>query len=218
MKKREVLVDTVFLEKLSNGGKDIDTFKKVMTDVEYHPVVHPYIAANELDMHSYFDKLVNEKFIRVAEYSEFLKDNADRELYESYFVDLHHKMREYLEAAGGKKQLERLVIPPKQTVFSYRKAAMSLGDVHMILMAFFMKIPVVLTEDSDIALLRTIAKSKMASDTYSLGIYSAVDVLTMIAQKKDTTFSKQELLDVVKTIGAKKHLSEVKQQWNCHHS
>lgn len=217
MKKREVLVDTVFLGKLSNDGRNVETFKKIMSDLGYSPVVHPYIAANELDMYSYFDKLVDEKFIRVADYSEFLKDEEDQELYESYFIDIHNKMREYLEAVGGKKQLERLVLPPNQTVFSYRKAAMSLGDVHMILMAFFMKMPVILTEDSDIALLRTITKSKMSSDAYSLGIYSAVDLLTMIAKKEDTVFLKQELLDVVKAIGEKKHLSEVKQLWNSHH-
>ena len=217
MKKREVLIDTVFLGKLSNDGKNLEIFKKIMSDLEYRPVVHPYIANNELDMYPYFNRLVDEGVIRVAEYSEFLYDEEDREIYESYFIDIHNKMREYLEAAGGKKQLEKLVLPNNQTVFSYRKASMSLGDVHMILMAFFMKLPIILTEDSDIDLLRTITKSKMSSDAYSLGIYSAIDVLIMIAQKEDTVFSKQELIDVVKAIGERKHLSEVKQQWNCHH-
>ena len=55
MNKKEVLVDTVFLEKLSCDGKNLETFKKVLSDLEYKPVVHPYIATNELDMHSYFD-------------------------------------------------------------------------------------------------------------------------------------------------------------------
>ena len=40
MNKKEVLVDTVFLEKLSCDGKNLDTFKKVLSDLDFKPVVH----------------------------------------------------------------------------------------------------------------------------------------------------------------------------------
>lgn len=217
MNKKEVLVDTVFLEKLSCNGKNLETFKKVLSDLEYKPIVHPYIAANELDMHSYFDRLVAEGFIRVAKYSDFLCDDDDRALYESYFIDIHNTLREYLEAAGKKKQLEKLVLPTGQDVFTYRKAAMSLGDVHMILMAFFTRMPIILTEDSDIDVLRSITKRKMGSETYALEIYSAVDVLIMIAEKEETIFEKNDLVDIVKSIGERRHQSDIKQAWNRMH-
>lgn len=217
MNKKEVLVDTVFLEKLSCDGKNLETFKKVLSDLEYKPVVHPYIAANELDMHSYFDKLVAEGFVRVANYNEFLNDDDDKELYKSYFIDIHNTLREYLEAAGGKKQLEKLVLPAGQDVFTYRKAAMSLGDVHMILMAFFTKMPIILTEDSDIDILRSITKRKMGSETYTLNIYNAVDLLIMIAEKGKSVFEKSDLVDIVKSIGERKHQSDIKQAWNGTH-
>lgn len=139
MSKKEVLVDTVFLEKLSCDGKNLETFKKVLSDLKYKPVIHPYIAANELDMYSYFDQLVAEGFVRIADYNEFLKDDEDKALYELYFIDIHNTLRENLETAGGKKQLPKLVLPARQSVFTYRKASMSLGDVHMILMAFLLE-------------------------------------------------------------------------------
>lgn len=217
MNKKEVLVDTVFLEKLSCDGENLEIFKKVLSDLEYKPVVHPYIAANELDVCSYFDRLVKEGFVRVAQYSDFLCDDEDRELYASYFIDIHNTLRKYLEAAGGKKQLEKLVLPPGQDVFTYRKAAMSLGDVHMILMAFFTRMPVILTEDSDIDILRSITKRKMGSETYALDIYSAVDLLIMIAEKEDSVFDKNDLVDIVKSIGERRHQSDVKQAWNKTH-
>lgn len=217
MNKKEVIVDTVFLEKLSCDGKNLETFKKVLSDLDYKPVVHPYIAANELDMHSYFDKLVAEGFVRVADYDEFLCDDEDKTLYESYFVDIHNTLRENLEARGGKKQLEKLVLPPGQTVFTYRKALMSLGDVHMILMAFFAGMPIILTEDSDIDVLRSITKRKMGSERYTLNIYSAVDLLIMIAEKEETVFEKSELVNIVKSIGERVHQSDVKQAWNRTH-
>lgn len=217
MSKKEVLVDTVFLQKLSCNGKDVDTFKKVLDDLEFCPVVHPYIAANELDMHSYFHKLVSDGFVRVASYKEFLCDDDDKVFYESYFLDLHNMLREHLDAVGGKKRLDKLVLPQGQTVFTYRRAAMSLGDVHMMLMAFFTKMPVILTEDDDINLLRSIAKRKISSESYTLDIYSTVDLLKMIAGKSDTTFSKDDLVRIVKSIGERAHQSEVKQTWNSTH-
>lgn len=217
MNKKEVIVDTVFLEKLSCDGKNLETFKKVLSDLDYEPVVHPYIAANELDMHSYFDKLVAERFVRVADYNEFLCDDEDKALYESYFVDIHNTLREYLEAKGGKKQLEKLVLPAGQTVFTYRKASMSLGDVHMILMAFFAGMPIILTEDSDIDMLRSITKRKMGSERYTLNIYSAVDLLIMIAEKAETIFEKSDLVNIVKSIGERVRQSDVKQAWNRTH-
>lgn len=214
MNKKEVLVDTVFLEKLSDDGKNVDIFKKVLSALEFKPVVHPYIADNELDMHSYFDKLVDEGFVRVANYDEFLKDDYDKKLYEAYFIEIHDTLREYLEAAGGKKQLEKLVLPVGQDIFTYRKAAMSLGDVHMILMAFFNRMPIILTEDSDIHILRSITKRKMGSETYTLNIYNAVDLLIMIAENSESVFKKNDLVDIVKSIGERKHLSDIKQAWN----
>lgn len=217
MNKKEVLVDTAFLEKLSCDGKNLETFKKVLSDLEYKPVVHPYIAANELDMHPYFDKLVAEGFVRVAQYTDFLCDDEDRTLYESYFIDIHNSLREYLEAAGGKKQLVQLVLPTGQDVFTYRKAAMSLGDVHIILMAFFTRMPIILTEDSDIDILRSITRRKMGSEKYALNIYSAVDLLTMIAEKEESIFKKNELVDIAKSIGERKHQSDIKQAWNRTH-
>ena len=94
---------------------------------------------------------------------------------------------------------------------------MSLGDVHMILMAFFTGMPIILTEDSDIDVLRSITKRKMGSETYALEIYSAVDVLIMIAEKEETIFEKNDLVDIVKSIGERRHQSDIKQTWNRTH-
>lgn len=214
MNKRDVLVDTVFLLKLSQYGKEIETFKRILDDLDFSPVVHPYIANHELDMYPFFDALVKEGYIRVFDYDTFLPDEEDREYYEARFVEIHNEIREYLKASGGKKQLEKLALPSGQTVFTYRKAGMSLGDVHMILMAFFLKIPVILTEDSDIELLRGIARRRMGSASYQLDIINAVDVILLVAKKQQGSFSKKGLVEVVKGIGERGYQSKVKQAWS----
>lgn len=218
MSKKEVLVDTCFFNKLSNNGKNIETFKKVLVDLDYKPVVHPYIAEKELDVFPYFTKLLEEGFIRKAEYSEFIEDEDDVELYEQYFSQLYEEMREYLEIKESKKQIEKFVIPKGQTIYTYRRAGMSLGDVHMILMAFFMRLPIILSEDGDIEFLRSVAKRKISSDSYNLDIYNVIDLIMMIAQKEDTTFTKKELEKVMLEVKERARLSEVKQAWRESHS
>ena len=218
MSKKEAIVDTCFFNKLSNDGKNIEAFKKVLVDLDYKPVVHPYIAEKELDVFPHFNKLVEEGFIRKAEYSEFIEDEDDAELYEEYFPELYEEMREYLEIKGSKKQIEKLVIPKGQTIYTYRRAGMSLGDVHMILMVFFMRLPIILSEDGDIEFLRSVAKRKISSDSYNLDIYNVMDLIMMIAKKEDTTFSKKELEKVVLEVKERARLSEVKQVWNETHS
>ncbi|MBE5940686.1 MAG: hypothetical protein E7266_09865 [Lachnospiraceae bacterium] len=218
MIKKDVLVDTVFLNKLSEHGKDINTFKKILDELSFCPVVHPYIAENELDMFPYFHNLVKEGYIKIIDYSEFLSDEEDKEYYADNFIEIHDEIRRYLEANGGKKQLEKLCLPKRQTIFTYRKAGMSLGDVHMILMAFFLQIPIILTEDSDIELLRSITKRKMAREGYQLEILNSVDVMISIAIKKESSFSKKELEKLVKRIGDREHLSKVKTAWNSVHN
>ena len=218
MSKKEAIVDTCFFNKLSNDGKSIEIFKKVLVDLDYKPVVHPYIAEKELDVFPHFNKLVEEGFIRKAEYSEFIEDEDDAELYEQYFYELYEEMREYLEIKGSKKKIEKLVIPKGQTIYTYRRASMSLGDVHMILMAFFMRLPIIFSEDGDIEFLRSVAKRKISSDSYNLDIYNVMDLLMMIAQKDNTTFSKKELEKVVLEVKERSRLSEVKREWNRTHS
>lgn len=218
MSKKEAIVDTCFFNKLSNNGKNIEAFKKVLVDLEYKPVVHPYIAEKELDVFPQFNKLIEEGFIRKAEYSEFIEDEDDAELYEQYFPELYEEMREYLEIKGSKKRIEKLAIPKGQTIYTYRRAGMSLGDVHMILMAFFMRLPIILSEDGDIEFLRSVAKRKISSNSYNLDIYNVMDLIMMIAQKEDTTFSKKELEKVVLEVKERVRLSEVKQAWNETHS
>ena len=218
MSKKEAIVDTCFFNKLSNNGKNFESFKNVLVDLEYKPVVHPYIAVKELDVFPQFNKLIEEGFIRKAEYSEFIEDEDDAELYEQYFPELYEEMREYLEIKGSKKRIEKLAIPKGQTIYTYRRAGMSLGDVHMILMASFMRLPIILSEDGDIEFLRSVAKRKISSNSYNLDIYNVVDLIMMIAQKEDTTFSKKELEKVVLEVKERARLSEVKQAWNETHS
>ena len=95
---------------------------------------------------------------------------------------------------------------------------MSLGDVHMILMAFYTKIPIILTDDSDLELLRGLVHSHFDSDTYNLEILDTADVLMKIAILEETTLSKAKLVEILKRVGGRARKSELNTLWNENHS
>lgn len=132
MSKKEAIVDTCFFNKLSNDGKNIEAFKKVLVDLDYKPVVHPYIAEKELDVFPHFNKLVEEGFIRKAVMRlpiilsedgdiEFLRSVAKRKISsDSYNLDIYNVMDLIMMIAKkedttfSKKELGKVVLEVKE--------------------------------------------------------------------------------------------------------
>lgn len=218
MKKTEVVVDTCFLQKLSSEGKSVDNIKKVLAELEYIPVVHPYIFEHELSLHSYFIKLIDEGYIRVIKYNEFQKDESDKQSYEFYYDVLYEEMRLTLEAINSPKQVEKLCLHKGQTIYNTHKQGSSMGDVHMILMASYLQIPILLTEDGDIDMLRGIAKRRMSLGQYSLQILNGVQLIEEIAKKPNSTFTLKEIESILKAMGERGKVSSVKAIWRENHT
>lgn len=217
MGKTEVIVDTCFLQKLSSEGKSTDNIKKVLAELEYIPVVHPYIFEHELSLHSYFVRLVDEGYIRVIQYNEFQKDTSDKQSYEAYYYILYEDMRLALEALAGPKQIEKLSLHKGQTIYDTHKQGSSMGDVHMILMASYLQMPILLTEDSDIELLRDIAKRRMRLGRYSLQIFNGVQLIEKIAQKRDSSITAKEIEAILKGMKERGAVSDIKAVWRERH-
>ena len=218
MGKTEVIVDTCFLQKVSSEGKATDNIKKMLAELEYIPVVHPYIFEHELSLHSYLKRLVDEGYIRVIQYNEFQKDASDRQSYEAYYDILYEDMRLALEAMNSPKQVEKLCLHKGQTIYNTHKQGSSMGDVHMILMASYLQKPILLTEDSDIEMLRDIARKRMRLGQYSLQIFSAVELLEEIAQKQDSSISVKEIELILKAMGERNAVSSIKAVWRENHT
>lgn len=220
MRKTEVIVDTCFLQKLSSEGKAIDNVKRILTELEYIPVVHPYIYEHELSLYSYFVRLVKEKYIRVISYNEFQKDTADKQTYEDYYDVLYEEMILTLEAMNSPKQIEKLCLHKHkgQTIYNTHKQGSSMGDVHMILMASYLQMPILLTEDSDIEMLRDIAKRRMRLGQYSLQILNGIQLIEEIAKKQDASISIKEIESILKAMKKRDAISSIKRVWRENHT
>lgn len=218
MEKVKAIVDTCFLQKLSSGGKNTDNIKLVLDELNYVPVTHPYIAEHELALNAPLDRLVREGYIEVIGYDAFIRDDFEKQLYESYFAVLYEDLRKYLEAMNGPKQMKPLYFKQGQTIYNTHLQGSSMADVHMILMASFLRLPVLMTEDSDIGLLRTMSRKRMSLGDYSLQIYSTIDLLKELAQKEDGSLSKKELQRILNEMGERRRRSEITAIWNEAHN
>lgn len=217
MGKIEVIVDTCFLQKLSSEGKSTDNIKRVLDELKYIPVVHPYIFEHELSLHSYLVRLVDEGYIRVIQYKEFQKDASDKQSYEAYYEILYEDMRLALEALDGPKQIEKLCLHKGKNIYDTHKQGSSMGDVHMILMASYLQMPILLTEDSDIELLRDIAKRRMHLGQYSLQILNGIQLIEKIAQKRASSITVKEIEAILKGMKERGAVSDIKAMWRESH-
>lgn len=217
MEKTKVIVDTCFLQKLAPEEKHVGNVSKIIECLDFQPVAHPYVVEHEIKLKSYLMKLVNTGFIQKIEYDDFIKDDASRFLYESYFHDIYDALRKNLAAAGGAKQIEKLNIPSGETIYSIHRQGSSMADVHMILMAAFLRLPIILTEDSDIELLRVIAKKRLSLGDFTLHIYNAVDLVMQVAEKDTLPITKKELEQILACMGERSHRAELTNIWKEHH-
>lgn len=215
MSKPEALVDTCFLQKFSKEGKNVELLKKILENMDFKPVIHPYLCEHELSMYSYVKELEKMGLIRIASYEEFLLDKDDVELYTQQFLELYEQLGEHYKITNSKKHIEPL--PEKCDIFTYRKARTSIGDVHIILMAVYLQIPVIFTEDGDIETLKSLARRKIYSEVYQMDIYDALDALKQIIEKSDCPFSKKDIEKLLNEIGKRAYRSELKQFWDTYH-
>lgn len=218
MEKNEVIVDTCFLQKLSAEGKRVENIKRVLSELAYIPVVHPYVYEHELALYSYYEGLVKEGYLRVSCYNEFQRDACEKELYEAYFSVLYEELRQALEAIGSSKAMVKLELGRGQTIYNIHRQGSNIGDVHLMLMAAFLRLPIILTEDSDIDLLRSIAKRRMPLGSYSLQILNGIDLVKLLAQKVDCTMSVKEIEAILNEMGERKYRTEVKDIWRKVHA
>ncbi len=202
---QEVVIDTDFFSKVSKVGFQEEKLKRIVEELGYALVVHTYIDTRELDMNPHYIKMKAEGSIKVISYADFLSD-GDKKLYEYYFHIL------YQELTG-----EELRLPQGRTIFDYYRAGSSFGEIHSVLMAVFMKIPIFLSDDSDAEYVGIRAKILFNSSRYSLQVYNIVKVLTMVAEKEDSSFEKTELVELAKKTGHPKAKSEIGQAWNRKH-
>jgi len=177
----KAIVDTCFLEKFNiKGGFSDDDFRMLIEGADLELYIHPYVFDNELDMFSYAQRLVDKGICKKVDYESFIGADYYFEMYKSLYIEIYNEFYERKKISNEFKAMKMHSLEPDTDIINNRYSGSSMGDVHIIMMALFMEIPIILSEDNiDMIEIYDIAKRKINSDRTSLKIYKLGDVIEM---------------------------------------
>ena len=189
-----VLLDTCFLERFKKNSALSEDLNILINEAGFELLVHPYVYENEMSVLAYAKPLFEKDYCRVVKYDEFIPDDLFREYYKSIFLKIYNEFYDRLMAMGSLKAEKMKRLEDDSDIFSVRYAGSSIGDVHLVLMALFMGVPIILSEDNnDMRMIYDIASSRINSGSFQLIMYQVSDVVELIRNKDNRTISGKEL-------------------------
>ena len=197
----KAIIDTCFFEKFYKNAKLQEDFYILINEAGFELLLNPYVFEYELSMKSYIEKMINDGFVKVCKYDDFITEEHIRLYYTGLFVSIYNEFYENMKVLNPKKAEKMVELENDVDVFTKRAAGASLGDVHIILMALFMEIPIILSEDSDMAEIYRIARNKFDSDKFKLMVYKVEDVIEYIKGKAGHKIIDKELRRIKRAFG-----------------
>lgn len=89
--KTRAVIDADFFIKLAQYDKKAVVFQNIMDDLNIQPVMHEYVARNEIKTIPEIRDLIQEGKIIVLNDTDYITDE-NREDYEEYFKQAYHRM------------------------------------------------------------------------------------------------------------------------------
>ncbi len=147
MDELRVVLDTDFINRITSyeDGDPQGLFCRIFHTLGKKPVVHQYVAEHELMHNSVAKALMQSGFLDVIPYSAFLKDKLAWKRYDRTFRDIHAQLRGFRIDKGKSVFTE---LRPEDDITA-RHAQMSFGEIHSILMAVELGIPLFYSNDAD---------------------------------------------------------------------
>lgn len=153
-------IDADFFRKITDYERGTALFLRVMNELNIQPVMHEFVAGNELEGNPYLQELLEANEIIVIHYSDYLKA-ADRESYEDYFREAYERINRFPFARGG-------------NIYTYAENQESLGEIRSFYMAKKLGYTYFMSDDADA---RTLARN-FSSSKYKVIVQTLYDVFT----------------------------------------
>lgn len=155
-----VLLDADFCNLILKKPDNIPFFKDIFKILNKKPAVHTYILKHELLNNIHIQHLVKEGFIKIIEYDYFLASEFDKHSYKIAFEDF------YLYING--KELNNF------NIFIDRRAKHNLGEIHSLITAQYLNIPLFMSNDHGA---KELAKSKINTSMFKIDVHNAKEVI-----------------------------------------
>lgn len=195
--KKQIVLDTDFI-KLITAQNDGQLLKKLMEEHDATPVVHQYVAEHELFETPIALAMIEEGYLHVIKYEDYLQNDLYRKQYENAFLEGYNFCNNH---------------PPylkKCDIFSLRKSGENIGEIHSALMASFLRLEIFMSNDKGA---KHYVETKINTQRYQLKVSNVVEVFEEIAKvdKKSITFD--EFKSATKGLLPKANITSIKKMW-----
>lgn len=161
-----VAIDTDFFKKFTEDNPGGELFMSVMEDLGLKPIMHKYVYEEELIGDSTIKKLVMAGKVKIYNDEDYLSD--DRRSYESMFKMAY-------ESFNGELFDER------KDIYTFRHAKRNLGEIRTALMALYMGIDIMMSDDKAA---KSYITERISSRRNPIRVCNVYDALMMLGEKK----------------------------------
>jgi hypothetical protein len=173
MEERRAVLDSDFLQNFLRTT-DKAFFKEVMSELGIKPLLHPYVATVELQFDREVQELLDEGYVQVVSYDEFLGDENERALYNSRVWEIMDDFSE--EELPDEKYRDVFVV-------GFHLSQKSIGEIMSELMAHDMGIPLFASNDKGS---KIIASRHFNRQNYCLEVKNVAEIFEMLAAKENS--------------------------------
>lgn len=163
--KGQAVIDADFFIKLTEKDSSGELFLRVMEEMGYCPIMHQYVLDEELLGNQTAKQLVEKGHIKVLDHNDFLTSKIKND-YEEKFKNLY-KCFNSQDFTGD--------------VYTYRHCQQNLGEIRSSLMAWYLGIDILMSDDKSAKYYIT---SRLSSRRHRIEVYNVYDALKMIGQKR----------------------------------
>lgn len=164
---KKVIVDTDFLNHILKSNNGQKTLQAIIELNEFELLMNCWVYEREIkgiftDIQNFVDEHVT-----IINFTDFLKNEDEKNVYAFEFRELFYEMNNEKVSLGA------------QTCFTYKKAGENLGEIHSVIMARFMNIPLLLSDDYNA---KEIAAKRINLEGYVLDVINSFDILCNTAK------------------------------------
>lgn len=140
-------IDADFFRKITEYERGNGLFLKLINELNIQPVMHEFVAGNELQGNLYLQELLEANEIMVIHYSDYLNAD-DKDSYEDYFREAYERINRFSFAEG-------------KDIYTYSEKQESLGEIRSFYMAKKLGYTYFMSDDADAkTLARNFSSSK----------------------------------------------------------
>jgi len=198
MDESRVLLDSDFCNMLTEINSEKIDSRKLLEDLisilGKVPYIHEYLVNEELFNNTIIQDFLKEGKIKVLKYSEITQNGKYKQLYEDTFEEFFYTMNDE----------DFSQIKSKTDCFSFRKQGCNLGEIHSLIAARFLSIPLFYSNDTGA---RALAKKYDTQDC----VVKLVSGLDLMIEYKDTKLFDR---NIRRAIFAKYEIAHWKERYN----